>query len=349
MTTMFQVSYKAAYTIAVDYLQAGLVPNLTSSPGLGKSALARQIATDFNLQLIDIRLSQTTPEDLMGLPMRDSDGRAYFAPFKIFPLASDPLPAGKDGWLLFLDEFNSASKMVQAAAYKLILDHYVGMEKLHPQCLTMCAGNLASDRAIVTQSSTAMQSRLAHIELEHNPAEFAEHMIKADFDYRVRGFIDFLPAYGHNFNPDHQDRTFSCPRTLEFLSNYVKNKKAEDISVAACSGIVSDGVAVEFVQYIKEYANLPSYGQIVSAPKTIAVPSKAASCFAVLSMLIDKYDRTDFDAIADFISRFSPEFQIPYYRGVKVRDPALLKDPKYKARIAHLTRFLTDSELDAVA
>lgn len=39
-----------------------------------------------------------------------------FMPFNIFPLENTPLPKGKNGWLLFLDEFNSAPKDVQAAA-----------------------------------------------------------------------------------------------------------------------------------------------------------------------------------------------------------------------------------------
>ena len=51
-----------------------------------------------------------------GLPHFTKDGKAEFMPFNIFPLENTPLPKDKDGWLLFLDEFNSATKMVQAAA-----------------------------------------------------------------------------------------------------------------------------------------------------------------------------------------------------------------------------------------
>lgn len=349
MTTMYTVDLDQAYNIAVDYMQSGITPFVTSSPGLGKSSMARQIAKDFNLKLIDIRLSQVTAADMLGVPMRNEQGRFYFAPSTMFPYEGDPLPEGYDGWLLFFDEFNSASKSVQAAAYQPVLDHAVGLQKLHENCMVMAAGNLSTDKAIVIQQGTAMQSRLGHITVEHNPQKFAEHMIRANFDVRVRGFIDFLPEYGHNFNPDHTDRTFSCPRTLEFLSDYASNKKTEDISVAAVAGLVSDGVASEFVTYIAEYQNLPAYSAILRSPGSADLPSKAATCFAVVSMLIDKFDKADIDPVADYVNRMSPEFQIPFYRGIKVRNPGIEKDPKYKARIAHLTRFLTDSELDAVA
>jgi len=41
-----------------------LVPNLLGSPGCGKSALIHQIAEEFNLKVIDLRLSQCDPTDL---------------------------------------------------------------------------------------------------------------------------------------------------------------------------------------------------------------------------------------------------------------------------------------------
>jgi len=48
----------------IDVIQAGLVAMVTSSPGLGKSSLADQIAKQFNLWLIDLRLSQCDQTDL---------------------------------------------------------------------------------------------------------------------------------------------------------------------------------------------------------------------------------------------------------------------------------------------
>ena len=113
---MYTMTPKETRASIIECMEAGLVPMVTSSPGLGKSALVKQIAKDFNLEVIDIRLSQCAPEDLMGLPMRNANGKAEFVPFSMFPLEGDPLPPGKVGWILFLDEFNSAPKSVQAAA-----------------------------------------------------------------------------------------------------------------------------------------------------------------------------------------------------------------------------------------
>ena len=86
-------------------------------------------------------------------------------PIKI-PASTDEQTGGQRqptyyaGWLLFLDEFNSASVAVQAASYKIVLDRMVGKGHLHKNVAVVCAGNLESDGAIVEQMSTPLQSRL---------------------------------------------------------------------------------------------------------------------------------------------------------------------------------------------
>jgi MoxR-like ATPase len=118
----------------IDVLTAGLVPMICGSPGIGKSDIIREIAKAFKLKIIDLRLSQCDPTDMLGFPTHNGVRMGY-APPEHFPLESDKLPIiqpedftyfGIDanapgpqyyaGWLLFLDEFSSAPLAVQAAA-----------------------------------------------------------------------------------------------------------------------------------------------------------------------------------------------------------------------------------------
>ncbi|UWJ04360.1 hypothetical protein [Escherichia phage vB_EcoS_Uz-1] len=168
---------RQARNFIIRALKAGNVPFLTSSPGMGKSAIIRSIAEEFGMKLIDHRLSTSAPEDLSGLPFRNGD-RAEFIPFAdLFPIEGDKIPEGYNGWLLFLDEFPSARKEVIAAAYKLILDRMTGQKKLHPNVMIICAGNKATDRAIVNPLGTAMQSRVVHFEMELNFDIFVEDVM----------------------------------------------------------------------------------------------------------------------------------------------------------------------------
>lgn len=53
-----------AKTMMVEAMKAKLVPMMVGSPAVGKSSIVRSIADDFNLELIDLRLSQCDPTDL---------------------------------------------------------------------------------------------------------------------------------------------------------------------------------------------------------------------------------------------------------------------------------------------
>lgn len=115
MHTTMQVKHTQAKSMITTCLRAKLVPLLLGSPGIGKSGIIRQIAEEFQLKVIDLRLSQCDPTDLLGFP-DTSTGRGRYLPMETFPIEGDPIPEGYQGWLLFLDEFTSAPRAVQAAA-----------------------------------------------------------------------------------------------------------------------------------------------------------------------------------------------------------------------------------------
>lgn len=340
--TMHKLTPSEVRRDVIDLIQVGLVPFVKSSPGLGKSSIMQQIAKEFKLELIDLRLSQCAPEDLMGLPMREADGKASFAPFRMFPLEGDEIPDGMNGWLLNLDEFNSASKSVQAAAYKVVLDRMVGQEKLHENVFTVCAGNLETDKAIVTQMSTAMQSRLVHLEMIPSHKDFMDYAVPAEFDSRVLGFLEYQKDKLHVFSPDHNDKTFACPRTWEFLSRYIKNKPLEALSQAVMAGTVSEGIAMEFYTYAKLADKLPSYTAIVNAPKTLSVPTAQDVCYATIFMLMDHITKDDFSGVVPYVHRMVPELQVIFFRGLIRRFPEVRKSKDFTDATTDLMEFIYD-------
>jgi len=320
-TRMFTVTPQKAMEEIIACISVGLSPLLTSSPGMGKSSLVNQVAKQYRLKLLDLRLSQCTPEDLQGYPMRNGN-KATFTPFDIFPLEGDEIPEGYDGWILFLDELTSATKPVQAAAYKLILDRMVGSFKLHPNVAIVGAGNKITDRAVVNQMSTALQSRLVHYELEVSVKEWTEHAYKLDFDYRVISFIEYLPSKLMDFRPDHQDATFSCPRTLEFASKLIKS--VPDVTEehgARIAGALGEGCAVEFITFAKEFSRLPRFQEIVDDPAGMAIPPESSTKYATTAMLIERFDEKTLSAILKYLERLDIEFQIVFCRGAVARYP----------------------------
>lgn len=320
MNELYRVGPRKAKEYIIDVLEAGLVPFVQSSPGIGKSSIFRTVAAEFNLALIDHRLSTSPPEDLSGLP-QFKNGKASFAPFEeLFPLQDTPMPLNAkgepmDGWLVFLDEFNSAKKDTQAASYKLILDRMTGQHKLHDKVLMGAAGNLMTDHAIVNPLSTAMQSRVVHIEMVSDFTEWLEDVaIAHGYDHRLIAFLNQYPSKLMDFVPGHSDRTFCCPRTWEFMNKLIKGKKVSASKTALYAGTITSGVAAEFTQFIKVYDSLVKFEEVMANPESVPVPTDASSRWAVIAMLAEKADDNTIEKLSTYADRMPMNFRVLFYR-----------------------------------
>ena len=337
---MFTLSPSEAYDEILHCVSVGLTPLLSSSPGVGKSSIVHQLAEDFGLKLIDLRLSQCTPEDLQGFPMRTGD-KATFTPFDVFPIEDDEIPDGYNGWMLFLDELTSATKPVQAAAYKLILDRMVGSFRLHEKVAIVGAGNKSTDKAVVHTMSTALQTRLIHYEMTHSKDDFLAYAFKKGFDHRITGFISYMPSRLMDFRPEHNDKTFACPRTWDFLSRLIMGQPVSNKIGARVAGTIGQGVAVEFITFAQEYDRLPRFDDIVTAPKTTPVPKEMSTKYATMSMLVEHVDPTNLEHVIEYISRFDVEIQIIFVKAAAVRYPTIRSTHKeFGAYLSKMVRYL---------
>ena len=59
-----QMNLNDAKEWIVESIKERVVPLMIGSPAVGKSALVHQIAKEFGLKVIDLRLSQCDPTDL---------------------------------------------------------------------------------------------------------------------------------------------------------------------------------------------------------------------------------------------------------------------------------------------
>ena len=343
MTNLYRCKPRKLRELMIDVLDAGLVPFVTSSPGMGKSAITHSVAKEFVLHMIDHRLSTSTPEDMTGLPRFNDKGEAVFAPFaELFPLETSVIPEGKNGWMLFLDEFNSAPKSIQAPAYKLILDRMTGQKRLHQNVAIVAAGNLATGRAIVNPISTALQSRMVHLELELNFDEWLMDVaLKQNYDKRIIAFLSQYPSKLMDFKPDHHEKTFCCPRTWEFMNKLVKGKSMPDDKAALYAGTITSGVAVELIQFNKVFSAMVKVEDILRDPENVFLPHDNATRWAVISSMMEKVSEKTFGNFATYANRFPLDFRILFFRSTMVRNAELRKHPAFAKAMSELTKYLS--------
>lgn len=312
MSALITISAQEAPTLLWDVMSSGLVPMLCSSPGIGKSSIAKAIAQEHNLEVIDLRLSQSDPTDMNGFPKIFECGtKAGYVPMDTFPITSTPLPEGKDGWLLLLDEMNSAPLSVQAAAYKVVLDKEVGLHSLHEKVFIMAAGNLSTDQAIVNRMSTAMQSRMVHFELELETKAWLNWAYLADIDFRITSFIKFKNEILHKFDPNHNDRTFPCPRTWHFLSDIIKQWPViGKEKLAILCGTVGEGAGREFLMFSEIFQQLPTIEAILKAPELFVVPSEPSIKYAISGLISNHFNKDTAEQLIIAVERLPIEFQM---------------------------------------
>lgn len=336
--TIYECSPRQVREFVLDALYAGLVPIIQSPPGMGKSAIVKSIFRQLNLFPIDHRVSTSDPTDFNGLP-GFSNGKAVFHPFEeIFPVEDTPIPDGYEGFGIFLDEFNSGAKMVQAACFKLALDRMVGQRKLHPLSVIVMAGNLDTDGGITTPLSTPMRSRLVHIRMRIDFKEWLEDVAYAeDYDHRIIGYLNYKPEMLMHHNPKESSVTFYCPRTWEFMNALIKGNEILDRKIPLYAGAISTGAAVDFVQFSK--VKLTEITEIVSDPHGTAIPLEKAARWATISMLASKVDKNTFGPCSTYVSRYGIEFKILFFRMVSAKHPELHGHPDMIQAMVELSKY----------
>ena len=329
-----EINIKQAYDLVKDVLKAGLTPMLHGSPGLGKSDLVKQLCKDYNLYLIDLRLSQCDPSDLLGFPSINADRtKAGYVPMSTFPIEGDSIPEGYKGWLILLDEFNSASKSVQAAAYKLVLDRQVGDHNLHKDVYMVAAGNKSTDKAITNTIGTAMQSRMVHFNVVSDYKIWLEWAVNAGVDHRIVSFISFKPESLYSFRPDHDDVTFACGRTWEFLSRMIKPwATVEYTKLPLIAGTIGEGMAREFAGYCEIYTSgaLPEFSDILARPESAKLPLEPSVSFAITGMLAENITDQNIDKVILYINRIPAEFQVIALKKAIKKTPSIINSVEVK-------------------
>jgi len=329
-----------AETACMDVIRAGLVPFLMSPPGIGKSDLAHQIAKKYGLFVIDIRLSTYDPSDLNGFPfLQQIKGiqKAGYVPMNTFPIEGEEPPEGYKGWMILLDEFNSAPITVQAAAYKLILDRMVGQYRLHKKVVIMAAGNRMMDKAITNRIGTAMQSRVITLLVKVCFDAWMDWAITHDIDHRVISFLKVQPNLLHNFNPDHQELTFACPRTWHFTSKIIKPWPMVTLDkLAVLAGTTGEGSARQFLAYNEIYANpdFPTLERILEDPKQCRLGDDPSIQFAVANMVSYHMNEKNANKLIEFMYRLDIDHQVNCMRSAVASNREIKKTEGYGGWIA---------------
>lgn len=289
---------------------------ILGAPGIGKSQAAAQVATSDKRPLLDIRLPQYNPVDLVGLPVA-KDGVAEWLHPGFFPREG----GDNENAVILFDELTSANRMLQAAAYQIMLDRKCGSYSLPKGVSILAAGNRKQDHAIVEDISAALRNRLWIVEVEVSLDEWKHWAVNHDVSEHVLSFLSYKPDYIHQYDHKvHGEGNFPTPRSWEFTSRLVKTLGVGKASKSneLIAGLLGEGAATEFCGYLRVADQLPNVEEIVDRGNLdVKCPekndAKFALCGAFIGAVLQKEDDKSLlkafqNVTAYLVKEIPPEF-----------------------------------------
>lgn len=298
----------------------GLALFVWGPPGIGKSQVVAGVAKNLNAPVIDLRMAQCEPTDIRGIPYynKESNLMEWAAPIE---LPSAEFASKHDYVFLFLDEMNSASPAVQAAAYQLVLDRKCGTYKLPENVVIIAAGNRDSDKGVTFRMPSPLANRFTHFEMKADFTTWQNWAVNNGVHQDVVGFLSANKGDLYDFDPKSSSRAFATPRSwckVSDILNAVTNIR-EGNAFNLIAGTVGEGLAAKFQAHRRFAGKMPKAEDILSGKvKDLSVKEVSAMYSLVISMCYElkemdkdpKTDRKAFNACADnFFSYMMNNFE----------------------------------------
>jgi len=277
---------------------------LWGPPGVGKSEVVADIATELGGYMIDLRLSQMEPTDIRGIPFFNKNNEKMdWAP--PIDLPDNELASQYPIVVLLLDEMNSAAPAVQAAAYQLILNRRIGKYKLPDNVVMVAAGNRDSDKGVTFRMPSPLANRFLHLEVRPDFQSWQNWAVKNKIHSDVVGYLSFAKSDMFDFDPRSNSRSFATPRTWTFASEFCDDKDISDSELTdLIAGCVGEGTAVKFMAHRKHAANLPKPEDILAGKvkdlKTKEVSAMYSLTTSMCYELQDFYTKNGKDKLSEF-------------------------------------------------
>lgn len=272
------MKHSASLETGVNQYVQPITPFIWGKPGIGKSQAVKQLADEYGIDFIDLRLSQLESADVRGIPVPDLDqGISKWLPPEFLPFEGIKKFENTAG-IILLDEFNRARPDVLQAAFQLVLDRQVGINKILDSWFIVAAGNLGDeDRTDVVEMDAALKNRFIHFSVDTDLPSWLEWAEGAGIHSDIVTFIQNKPNWLYNIT-NEEDNIFVTPRSWEKFSLILTQN--EDVDPAVITSTIGpdiiNGAAGHFMKYL-ESKEIVSGKDVVSSYHTKIVKKKIKS------------------------------------------------------------------------
>ena len=291
---------------------------VVGSPGIGKTEISRQVASDIGYDYIVSHPSVEDPTDSKGLPWI-IDGVARFLPIGII----DRLCKATKPTIWSIEDMGQAPTAVQAVLMQWLLDRGVAGHKLSDQVRIMACTNDRSHGAGVSGLLETVKSRFATIvNLVCDVEDWTRHAIDAGLPPELIAYHRFTAGdrLAPTLRPTSDLVNFPCPRQWSRVGRvWLPLQLPDDLLAPALAGCVGEADATQFLAYLEMYRQLIHVDDVLANPGKCPIPTKPDQLYALCTALAARATVANFGKVAAFCNRLMGEGK-GEYAVLTVRD-----------------------------
>ena len=303
MTAYFTKDEFGGYVIPIEKQRPVF---LMGPPGIGKTAIMEQIASELGVGLISYSMTHHTRQSALGLPFivqKNYGGKEYdvseYTMSEIIASVYDMMEeTGLREGILFLDEINCVSETLAPSMLQFLQYKVFGRHRVPDGWIVVTAGNPPEYNNSVREFDIVTWDRLKRIDVEPDFGVWKEYAYLSNVHPAIISYLDVKHSDFYKIESTVDGKSFVTARGWSDLSDMIKLYEKHGLKVdnaLVSQYLQNKKIARDFAVYYDLYMKYKSdyqIGEILSgkASEEIKRRAKAAKFderLALLSLILD--------------------------------------------------------------
>ena len=279
---------------------------LVGAPGIGKTAIMEQIASELGVGLVSYSMTHHTRQSALGLPFivkKNYGGKEYevseYTMSEIIATVYEMIEeTGKKEGILFLDEINCVSETLAPSMLQFLQYKVFGRHTVPEGWIVVTAGNPPEYNNSVREFDIVTWDRLKRIDVEADYIVWKEYAVNRGVHPSITTYLDVKKDNFHKIETTIDGKSFVTARGWCDLSDMIKLYEQNGIVVdekLVCQYLQNKKIAKDFAIYYDLFNKYKSDYQIetiLSGKADESIKSRAKKAkfderLALLGLLLD--------------------------------------------------------------